>query len=337
MRSRLVAIALALTAVAAGLLGAEAVGSEGASTQTVTLGSTSGSASTNVASCAAMITCTFVPFLGVSPELQVPFDGTVTSFSVVASSGSVWLRVLRPASGGKFTGAGTSPPETITNVGGVNTYTVSIPVKAGDVLGLDNDSSAIMFDTSSATAITWYYELPALADGQTAAPTHNQSNSRLLLSATVQSSSSSTTTTTSTGPPPAPPVVSHVAQTHRTWREGTKLAKVTGPGKPPIGTVFSFALNESARVTLAFAQQLAGRRVKGKCVAGSHPNRPACKRTVLRGRLSFTGHTGKNSVSFDGRVSRTVKLPPGSYTLTITATSSAGAAPPKTLRFTIVK
>jgi hypothetical protein len=313
---------------------AAAVGSAGASNQTVTLGSTSGTPSVNVASCASTIVCTFVPFLGVSnPELQVPFNGTVTSFSVNAGSatGSIWLRVLRPAPGGQFAGAGTSQPETIATLG-VNTYAVSLPVKAGDVLALDNDSSAIMFDTSSATSITAYYELPALADGQTAAPNHVQSGYRLLLSATVQSSA-----TTTTGPPPPAPVVSHVTQTHRKWREGTKPAKFTRASKPPIGTTFSFTLNESARVTFLFEQQLTGRRVKGKCVAGSHPHHPACKRTVLRGRMSFTGHAGTNSVVFDGRVSSNAKLPVGSYSLMISATNSAGSAHPQVLRFTIVR
>lgn len=334
MRSRLSALALGVTAAALGLLIAAGIGSAGASTQTVTLGSTSGTPSQNI--CVAGINCTYVPFLGVSnPELQVPFDGTVTSFSVNAGSSgnTVRLRVLRPASGGQFTGVGTSPPE-ILGPGPVTTFAVSLPVKAGDVLGLDNADSAIMFDTLSLSPITAYYELPSLADGQTAAPNNTRAGYRLLLSATVQAAGATTTSTTSST---GPPVVSHVAQTHRRWREGTKLAKITRPGKPPNGTTFSFALNESARVTFMFEQQLTGRRVNGRCVASNHPSHPACKRMVLRGSLRFTGHTGTNSVFFDGRVSRTVKLPVGSYSLMITASNSAGAAGPKALRFTIVR
>ncbi len=301
--------------------------------QTVTLGSTTGTPSQNI--CVGGINCTYVPFVGVSnPELQVPFDGTVTSFSVNSGSLSaiVSLRVLRPAGSGKFTGVGTSQPETLAT--GPNTFVVSLPVKAGDVLALDNATSALMFDTSTATAISAYYELPALADGQTAAPNNNQTGYRLLLSATVQAAGTTTTSTTRTT---GPPVVSHVAETHRTWREGTKLPKFTRGRKRPISTTFSFALNESAHVTFVFEQQLTGRRVNGKCVATSHHRHPACKRSVLRGRLAFTGHTGTNSVFFDGRVSRTVKLPLGSYSTVITATNTAGAAGAKALRFAIVK
>jgi hypothetical protein len=337
IRSR-IAQALGLVATAiGGLLLAVTLGSAGASSQSVvTLGSTTGTPSQNI--CLGGINCTYLPFTNVAnPGLQVPFDGTVTSFAVNSGSAGaiVMLRVLRPAGGGQFTGAGTSPPETL-NTGG-NTFTVSLPTKAGDVLALDNATSAIMFDTSNTNPITAYYELPSLADGQTAAPNHNQTGYRLLLSATVQSSGSGTSTSTSTGPPPVRPGVSHVAQTHRTWREGTKLARFTRPHKPPVGTVFSFALNESARVTLTFAQQLTGRRVHGKCLAGSHPHHPSCKRMVIRGHLSFSGHAGKNSVSFDGRVSRTKKLPVGAYTLMITASSSGARSAPASLRFTIVK
>jgi len=136
----------------------------------VTLGSTSGTASAN--ECLAGINCTYVPFSSVdAAALVVPFDGTVTSFSVASGSagGAVELRVLKPAGSGEYTGAGTSPAETI-NVG-TTTFTVSMPVQAGDVLGVDNSNSALIF-ASTASAITAYYESPSLADGATAVPNH---------------------------------------------------------------------------------------------------------------------------------------------------------------------
>src|SRR5436190_16109920 len=146
MRSTAKRAGLLLVAALAGAAVAIAVGTAGAQTQTTTLGSTTGTPSANL--CVASINCTYVPFTNVSvPELQVPFDGTVTSFSVTAGSsgGAVQLRVLRPAGGGQFTGAGTSPSQTLAT--GTNTFAVSLPVRAGDVLGLDNASSALMFDT----------------------------------------------------------------------------------------------------------------------------------------------------------------------------------------------
>jgi hypothetical protein len=134
----------------------------------------------------------------------------------------------------------------------------------------------------------------------------------------------------------APPILSGVKQSHRTWREGGKLAHISSA---PVGSVFSFALNEHAEVSFTFSQRVNGRRVNGRCVAPSAANRsaPSCKRTVIRGALSFAGHAGTNSVAFQGRLTRTRKLAGGAYELTIVATSvTRRRSAAKTLSFTIV-
>jgi uncharacterized repeat protein (TIGR01451 family) len=137
-----------------------------------------------------------------------------------------------------------------------------------------------------------------------------------------------------------PPIVGDLAQSHRSWREGTALAGFARKRKlAPLGTTFSFTLNEQASVSFAFTQLAGGRKVKGKCVAQTKKSRhkPACHRTVTRGALTFTGQGGKNKVSFQGRISRSLKLPPGSYTLVVTATNAAGHSAPKSIGFTILK
>jgi hypothetical protein len=161
-------------------------------------------------------------------------------------------------------------------------------------------------------------------------------------------STTHTTTTTSTATP-SPPALADVTQSHSRWREGGKLARESKirrsagrsrKHRPPVGTTYSFALNEQASVSFAFTQQVRGHKVKGKCVAQTKRNRRrhACRRTVTAGTLSFSGHAGKNSVSFQGRISAFKKLRPGRYTLVITATNSAGQqSRPARLRFTIVK
>ena len=111
MQVRIRGILLGLIAACGGVGLAIAMGSSAgaAGPTTTTLGSTTGTPSQNI--CVASINCTYIPFTGVSnPELQVPFDGTVTSFSLNAgsASGKVKLRVLRPAPGGQFTGVSTS-------------------------------------------------------------------------------------------------------------------------------------------------------------------------------------------------------------------------------------
>jgi hypothetical protein len=138
---------------------------------------------------------------------------------------------------------------------------------------------------------------------------------------------------------PTPPVVSYASQSYSRWRRANSLAKITR-ARPPVGTVFSFTLNEQASVSFLFTQQVGGRRVGGKCVGQTKSNRrrPACKRTVTRAAMSFNGHQGRDNVAFQGRVSRSKTLGLGTYTLIITATNTAGQrSSPKQLRFTIVK
>lgn len=163
-------------------------------------------------------------------------------------------------------------------------------------------------------------------------------------------------------PPPAktaaltPPSITHLAESHRRWREGSASARISSSigatsrmsarkgrsrhAKTPLGTTFTFTLNEQASVTFTFTQQLPGRRSHRRCLAPSYKTRRArrCERTIVRGTLTFTGHPGKNTVRLQGRVSRAVKLPVGGYTLLVTATSSAGQrSVPVSLRFTIAR
>jgi hypothetical protein len=79
--------------------------------------------------------------------------------------------------------------------------------------------------------------------------------------------------------------------------------------------------------------------VNGKCIAQTNKNRRshACKRTLTLGTLSFAAHAGANKVVFQGAISRSKKLKPGSYTCVITATSKGLRSAPKSLTFTIVK
>jgi hypothetical protein len=337
-------VLLAAGAVTAG--GVTLIGIAGAATPTVTLGSTSGTPSAH--QCFAGSKCTYLPFTNVAnPALQVPFNGTVTSFSINAGSagGEVKLRVLRPAGAGKYAGAGTSLGKTLSF--GLNTFAISLPVQAGDVLGLDNETSALMFDTSSATPIGTYFE-PYLAEGATAAPTA-QPGYRLLLSATVQALTVQSTTTTTAGTPPpgtpppgTPPSVTGVIQSRHAWRGGNKLAQISANRKkaPPVGTTFTFTLNEQASVSFGFTQKVVGRAAGHKCVAKTRKNskQKACKRMVSAGTLTFSGHGGTNKVAFQGRISPSKRLPPGSYTLVVTAANSAGhSSAPQRPSFTIVK
>ena len=142
------------------------------------------------------------------------------------------------------------------------------------------------------------------------------------------------------GQPPAPAgfALANVVQSHSVWREGSRLAS-SSRRRQPIGTTFAFALNQPANVTFEFAQQAVGSKSKGKCVLrlGTNDHRRACPRKVIRGRLTFVGHSGRNKLAFQGRLPGARRLPLGPYTLQVTATNAARQhASARPLHFTIV-
>jgi YVTN family beta-propeller protein len=139
-------------------------------------------------------------------------------------------------------------------------------------------------------------------------------------------------------PVPAPTITS-ARQSATRWREGHRTAAISRR-RLPVGTTFSFTLNERAGVRFKFTHLVGGRRDRGRCVAQTKRNRRrhACRRTVAAGSLSFAAHSGRNKVAFQGRLSAGHKLLPGRYTLVITATNSTGArSAPASLSFTIVR
>ena len=135
------------------------------------------------------------------------------------------------------------------------------------------------------------------------------------------------------------PAVSHARQSARRWLAGRALATFTRKRSLPVGTTFTFALNEAATVTLTFTRRMPGRLANGHCITPTPRNRrkPKCSRIMAAGRLSFNGHIGANRVRFYGRLSRRARLKAGSYTVTIIASTTAGQrSGPTRLNFTIV-
>lgn len=145
---------------------------------------------------------------------------------------------------------------------------------------------------------------------------------------------------TSTTKPPGAPTLTWVSETHKRWRETNRdaVSARTTARRPPVGTNFSFTLNEAARIAFVFMSTEARHRVGRKCQAQSHTRRhPHCRRTPTRGTLTYTANAGRHRLAFQGRlVAR--PLPLGAYTVTLTATNASGqSSPPHTLRFTIVR
>jgi hypothetical protein len=162
---------------------------------------------------------------------------------------------------------------------------------------------------------------------------------------TPASTSTSTTPTTSltTAPgsalTPTPLTITGFSQSAARWKRGAFAPHISGAGKPPVGTTFSFNLDEPATASLVFSQRVPGRRVRGRCAAATRGNsgKPRCKRAVSAGSLPLAAHAGANKVRFQGRLSSGKALNPGTYSLTVTARDSHGStAASQPLSFTIL-
>jgi hypothetical protein len=136
----------------------------------------------------------------------------------------------------------------------------------------------------------------------------------------------------------AKPAVSGFGQSASRWRRGKGLPHIAASGAP-VGTTFSFSLNEPASVSFAFTQRRPGRRVKGRCVAVAPGNasKARCTRTVKPGSFSLPGHQGLNKAGFQGRLTSSRALKPGTYAVSIVASDAHGLrAVSPSLSFTIV-
>jgi hypothetical protein len=135
------------------------------------------------------------------------------------------------------------------------------------------------------------------------------------------------------------PVIGNVGETVRRWRERSGPSRVGARRKPPVGTTFSFTLNEPASVALRFTRLAGARSVHGSCVAPSRSNRnrPRCVRRIAAGAIVYAGHAGINRIRFLGRTTPAKQLRAGGYTLSLTATDARGRrSAPRSLTFTIV-
>lgn len=126
-------------------------------------------------------------------------------------------------------------------------------------------------------------------------------------------------------PPPVvvdpPPVVSNVKVTPRKWELGSQLPKISA-----VGSKISWQLSEQASTRLTFQKKLKGRRVGKSCLKETAANvsKPRCNRFQNAGTLTQNGKAGANTLSFQGRLTGSKTLAPGSYRVSAQARDAAG-------------
>jgi hypothetical protein len=164
---------------------------------TVTLGpadlsstSMSLSCSVGIGACTAdTLSQTALPEAGT--VLRAPTDGVITVWRVhgsTAGGGDIRLRVIHPAGGGQFTGAGTSVVATALD--GTTGNATNLSIQAGDYIGVDLRSGGSMANVNfrTVTGASLNYWSSALADGSTMSPTSSTgpSNEAMEFNASAQ-------------------------------------------------------------------------------------------------------------------------------------------------------
>jgi hypothetical protein len=119
-------------------------------------------------------------------QVASPIDGVVVLWRVrnATSPAPVRFRILRPAPGGAFTGVGSAETPGF-SCPSICTVNVRLPIRAGDLIGVDapRGASAGVRTTAKAVVGSWS---PFLAEGETRTPTASASDLELLLNADVE-------------------------------------------------------------------------------------------------------------------------------------------------------
>src|SRR5262245_52005343 len=117
-----------------------------------------------------------------------PVNGTVVTWRIksVASATQVPVafRVISPAANGQFTGGGVSGTSTPPDQDTVTPYAAAIPIKVGDLLGLNFGATANYFNLSAGPNSGQLFN-PTLAQGSTRTPQSNTSE-ELLVNADIE-------------------------------------------------------------------------------------------------------------------------------------------------------
>jgi hypothetical protein len=178
---------------AAAMVTAAALAIAGTAQASVTIGSNlAGTGATNMPGCNNPCTATnlVLPASSVAPNgLLSPVNGTVTSWRARANTGlNLSLQVVRPVSGITYTGVATSVPASFTGPDASGPFGTSLPIKAGDGIGLLSPNGNLIIANTIGGAVASWFLAPAgpLADGSTRAADVTGGNAEVLVQATVE-------------------------------------------------------------------------------------------------------------------------------------------------------
>jgi IPT/TIG domain/PASTA domain len=119
-------------------------------------------------------------------NLASPVSGAIVRWRMQdAEGGPFYLRVLRPNGSGAYTAIGTSNPVTPSGLG-VQTFAANLPIKAGDLIGVDPTNDTDKIGISEVAGASYGFIFPPPLDTATVAPSGSVAGKEIALSAEVQ-------------------------------------------------------------------------------------------------------------------------------------------------------
>jgi hypothetical protein len=132
-------------------------------------------------------------------NLVSPVNGAIVRWRVQgAKGGPFFLRVLHPNGSGAYAATGTSLPATPSGTG-LQTFTTSLPIHAGDLVGIDPTNAADEIGIASVPGASFAFIFPPPLDGSTVAPSGSGSGQEIELSAEIQPAPEITAMTPTSG------------------------------------------------------------------------------------------------------------------------------------------
>jgi hypothetical protein len=120
-------------------------------------------------------------------NLTSPVSGAIVRWRMQdPEGGPFYLRVLRPNGSGGYMAVGTSNPVTPAAGGGLQTFTANLPVKAGDLIGVDPTNATDKIGIVGVSGASYGFIFPPPFDGATVAPSGTVEGKEVELSAEVQ-------------------------------------------------------------------------------------------------------------------------------------------------------
>jgi hypothetical protein len=186
---------LALTGSLGALLAVPAM-----SQATMTIGSDLGDSPGIIIACLGSCTRvqTSLPADDLAPNgVASPVNGTVIRWRIRSTSTAtqqpIAFRVISPAAGGQFTGGGSSATVTPPDITGVTPFDDSVPIKIGDLLGLNYGGGNNEYFGISAGPNSGQFFNPTLLEGSQRSPTNNTTE-QMLVNADIEPTSAFTAT-----------------------------------------------------------------------------------------------------------------------------------------------